>query len=106
MECFGIGHAGGVSTRFRTCDLDQAFLHPPSWQHWPPETHLARFIADVTSHFDVRHAKAEVCRYASLALPQCRFCARDLILEDNGRDHRLQFLYTHGNSKPMLWRIP
>jgi transposase len=36
-----------VSKNFRTCDLDQPFLLPPSLQDWLPENHLARFIAEL-----------------------------------------------------------
>jgi transposase len=39
--------------RFRTCNLDQVFLLPPSLQDWLPEQHLARFIADVTDELDL-----------------------------------------------------
>jgi transposase len=42
-----------VSKRFRTCDLDQVFLLPPSLQDWLPEKHLARFVADVTNALDL-----------------------------------------------------
>jgi transposase len=42
-----------VSKRFRTCDLDQEFLLPPSLQDWLPENHLARFVADVTNALDL-----------------------------------------------------
>jgi len=42
-----------VSKRFRTCDLDQVFLLPPSLQDWVPEDHLARFVADVTDQLDL-----------------------------------------------------
>jgi transposase len=42
-----------VSKRFRTCDLDQVFLLPPSLQDWVPEDHLARFVADITDQLDL-----------------------------------------------------
>jgi len=42
-----------VSKRFRTCDLNQVFLLPPSLQDWLPENHLARFIAEVTHELDL-----------------------------------------------------
>jgi len=42
-----------VSKRFRTCDLNQVFLFPPSLQDWLPEGHLARFIAEVTNELDL-----------------------------------------------------
>ncbi len=38
---------GGMSKQFRNCNLDQAFLLPPSLQDWLPEGHLARFVAEV-----------------------------------------------------------
>lgn len=42
-----------MSKRFRTCDLNQVFLLPPSLQDWLPEKHLARFIADVIDELDL-----------------------------------------------------
>ena len=42
-----------VSKSFRTCDLDQPFLLPPSLQDWLPESHLARFIAELTDGLDL-----------------------------------------------------
>jgi transposase len=42
-----------VSKNFRTCDLDQPFLLPPSLQDWLPENHLARFIAELTPGLDL-----------------------------------------------------
>jgi transposase len=43
-----------MSKRFRECSLDQPFLLPPSLQDWLPESHLARFIAEVVRHLDLR----------------------------------------------------
>jgi hypothetical protein len=42
-----------VSKNFRTCDLDQPFLLPPSLQDWLPESHLARFIAELVPGLDL-----------------------------------------------------
>jgi len=42
-----------VSKNFRTCDLDQPFLLPPSLQEWLPEGHLARFIAELAEGLDL-----------------------------------------------------
>jgi transposase len=42
-----------VSKNFRTCDLDQPFLLPPSLQDWLPENHLARFIAELMPGLDL-----------------------------------------------------
>jgi transposase len=42
-----------VSKNFRTCDLDQPFLLPPSLQDWLPENHLARFIAELMAGLDL-----------------------------------------------------
>ena len=42
-----------MSKRFRTCDLDEVLLLPPSLQEWVPEKHLARFVADVTDQLDL-----------------------------------------------------
>jgi transposase len=51
-----------VSKRFRTCDLDQVFLLPPSLQDWLPEEHLARFVADVTDQLDLSKILAVYAR--------------------------------------------
>ncbi len=42
-----------MSKSFRTCDLDQPFLLPPSLQDWLPESHLARFIAELMPGLDL-----------------------------------------------------
>ena len=42
-----------MSKNFRTCDLDQPFLLPPSLQEWLPEGHLARFIAELAEGLDL-----------------------------------------------------
>ena len=42
-----------MNKRFRTCDLEQLFLLPPSLQDWLPEKHLARFVADVMNELDL-----------------------------------------------------
>jgi transposase len=39
--------------QFRNCDLNQAYLLPPSLQDWLPEGHLARFVADVVEVLDL-----------------------------------------------------
>jgi transposase len=39
--------------RFRTCSLDQPLLLAPSLQDWLPESHLARFIAQVVGALDL-----------------------------------------------------
>lgn len=52
-ECSGAGYPEEVSKKFRTCDLDQPFLLPPSLQEWLPEDHLARFIAELAEGLDL-----------------------------------------------------
>ena len=42
-----------MSKNFRTCDLDQPFLLPPSLQDWLPESHLARFVAELAPGLDL-----------------------------------------------------
>ena len=42
-----------MSKNFRTCDLDQPFLLPPSLQEWLPEDHLGRFIAELSEGLDL-----------------------------------------------------
>ena len=39
--------------RFRTYDLNQVYLLPPSLHDWLPEDHLARFVAAVTGELDL-----------------------------------------------------
>ena len=39
--------------KFRSCDLNQAYLLPPSLQDWLPEGHLARFVAEVVEALDL-----------------------------------------------------
>jgi transposase len=39
--------------QFRNCDLNQAYLLPPSLQDWLPEGHLARFVADLVETLDL-----------------------------------------------------
>ena len=46
-------YPGFVSKSFRTCDLNQPFLLPPSLQEWLPENHLARFIAELMDVLDL-----------------------------------------------------
>ena len=42
-----------MSKQFRSCNLNQALLLPPSLQDWLPEGHLARFVADVVETLDL-----------------------------------------------------
>jgi transposase len=42
-----------VGKSFGTCDLEQPFLLPPSLQDWLPESHLARFVAELTNGLDL-----------------------------------------------------
>jgi transposase len=42
-----------MGKRFRTDNLDQTLLMPPSLHDWLPEGHLARFVADVTEELDL-----------------------------------------------------
>ena len=42
-----------MSKQFRECDLNQAYLLPPSLQDWLPEGHLARFVAEVVEALDL-----------------------------------------------------
>src|ERR1019366_3678888 len=50
-----------MGKRFRSCDLNQAYLLPPSLQDWLPEGHPARFVAEVVEALDlsVMYAKYE-----------------------------------------------
>src|ERR1035437_7561410 len=42
-----------MGKRFRSCDLNQAYLLPPSLQDWLPEGHLARFVAEVVETLEL-----------------------------------------------------
>ena len=42
-----------MSKQFRSCDLNQALLLPPSLQDWLPEGHLARFVAEIVETLDL-----------------------------------------------------
>ena len=42
-----------MSKTFRSCDLNQPYLMPPSLQDWLPEGHLARFVADLVETLDL-----------------------------------------------------
>jgi len=42
-----------MGKQFRSCDLNQAYLLPPSLQDWLPEGHLARFVAEVVEVLDL-----------------------------------------------------
>lgn len=48
-----------MNKRFRVCDLNQPLLIPPSLQDWLPESHLARFIADISEELDLSQIYAE-----------------------------------------------
>ena len=39
---------------FRPADRNTGFLMPPSVDEWPPERHLARFVAEVIAELDLR----------------------------------------------------
>jgi transposase len=51
-----------MDQRFRTCDLHQVFLLPPSLNDWLPEDHLARFIGDLMDELDLSAIYAEYGR--------------------------------------------
>lgn len=51
-----------MAKRFRTCNLDQPYLLPPSLQEWLPAEHLARFVADVTAELDLSAIYADYVR--------------------------------------------
>ena len=43
-----------MTKRFRSSDLDQMYLLPPSLQDWLPEEHLAHFVAELTERLDIK----------------------------------------------------
>ncbi len=42
-----------MGKKLRSCDLNQAYLLPPSRQDWLPEGPLARFVAEVLETLDL-----------------------------------------------------
>jgi transposase len=70
-----------MSKQFRDCDLNQAYLLPPSLQDWLPEGHLARFVAEVVEALDLSgiYAKYEEGDGRGLAAYDPRMMVRVLI---------------------------
>jgi transposase len=70
-----------MSKQFRNCDLNQAYLLPPSLQEWLPEGHLARFVADLVETLDLSaiYAKYEEGDGRGLAAYDPRMMVRLLI---------------------------
>jgi transposase len=70
-----------MSKQFRSCDLNQAYLVPPSLQDWLPEDHLARFVADVVETLDLSgiYAKYEEGDGRGLAAYDPRMMVRLLL---------------------------
>ncbi len=51
-----------MSKQFRSCDLNQVYLLPPSMDEWLPEGHLARFVAEVVEALDLTAIYATYAR--------------------------------------------
>ena len=70
-----------MGKKFRSCDLNQAYLLPPSLQDWLPEGHLARFVAEVVEALDLVaiYAKYEAGDGRGLAAYDPRMMVRVLI---------------------------
>ena len=70
-----------MGKQFRSCDLNQAYLLPPSLQDWLPEGHLARFVAEVVEALDLGaiYAKYEAGDGRGLAAYDPRMMVRVLI---------------------------
>jgi transposase len=70
-----------MGKRFRSCDLNQAYLLPPSLQDWLPESHLARFVAEVVEALDLSgiYAKYEAGDGRGLSAYDPRMMVRVLI---------------------------
>ena len=70
-----------MSKQFRSCNLNQAYLLPPSLQDWLPEGHLARFVAEVVEALDLSeiYAKYEERDGRGLAAYDPRMMVRLLI---------------------------
>src|SRR5208337_514189 len=70
-----------MGKQFRSCDLNQAYLLPPSLQDWLPEGHLARFVAEVVEALDLSaiYAKYEEGDGRGLSAYDPRMMVRVLI---------------------------
>jgi transposase len=70
-----------MGKQFRSCDLNQAYLLPPSLQDWLPEGHLARFVAEVVEALDLSaiYAKYEAGDGRGQAAYEPRMMVRVLI---------------------------
>jgi transposase len=70
-----------MGKQFRSCDLNQAYLLPPSLQDWLPEGHLARFVAEVVEALGLSaiYAKYEEGDGRGLAAYDPRMMVRVLI---------------------------
>jgi transposase len=70
-----------MGKRFKSCDLNQAYLLPPSLQDWLPEGHLARLVAEVVEALDLAtiYAKYEEGDGRGLAAYDPRMMVRVLI---------------------------
>ncbi len=70
-----------MGKQFRSCDLNQAYLLPPSLQDWLPEGHLAWFVADVVEALDLAaiYAKYEEGDGRGLSAYDPRMMVRVLI---------------------------
>src|SRR3984885_173779 len=70
-----------MGKQFRSCDLNQAYLLPPSLQDWLPEGHLARFVAEVVETLDLVaiYAKYEAGDGRGLSAYDPRMMVRVLI---------------------------
>ncbi|MHB8303933.1 MAG: hypothetical protein ACYDC6_14045, partial [Acidobacteriaceae bacterium] len=51
---------------FRSDDLSQALLLPPSLHDWLPEKHLARFLVDVVAALDLSAIYASYEAYEAM----------------------------------------
>src|ERR1017187_7406219 len=70
-----------MGKKFRSCDLNQAYLLPPSLQDWLPEGHLARFVGEVVEALELSaiYAKYEAGDGRGLAAYDPRMMVRVLI---------------------------
>ena len=70
-----------MSKRFRSCNLNQDLLLPPSLGDWLPEGHLARFVAEVVETLDLSaiYARYEQGDGRGLAAYDPRMMVRVLI---------------------------
>ena len=82
-----------MGKQFRSCDLNQACLLPPSLQDGLPEGHLVRFVAEVVEALDL----SAICgRVGERAIPQSGTTHSPLVEPDKQISRHPARLETYG----------